>query len=264
MNNLSFIAASIVGAGLAAHLAAARADSELFSAAAQFPQVKLACIAFQLPADAGQAARQVDLEQKKWYQAARAAKLTRSGSPFVSAVIAPPRPGDALADGKPIDAAMCGVIDQAVASVPGMTVERMAAAQGFAGTCVGRKVDACLQKASADAGYSDARPWPRLPIYAPLPDVGPPPADAAAVVAYLAAAQKEIPPEMTGEGRLSERSTNGLKPLIPCAAQGCPRQTAVVLEQSDRIAWFIHALPPAAQPAPAAGAGAGAGAEPGP
>ncbi|NHZ94214.1 hypothetical protein [Massilia sp. CCM 8734] len=251
MNTVTMIAGFTLIASLACGVGDAHAGAELAAAKGTFPQVKLACLPFLLPPDASDAARVVDLAQEKWYRTARAGKLERVGALFVSAPISPPGPGAAAPDGAPLNAAMCGVIDQAVMSAPGLTVQVLDAADGFAGTCINRKVDACLQKAFTDSGFSDAKPWPRLPIYARLPDAAPVPSDVAGVLVHLSAASRSIAPDMRGEGSTFERSTDGLKPLVPCAPEGCPRQTASPLEQPQGIAWFIQALPqpPSARPA---------------
>ncbi len=214
------------------------------SVKATFPAVKLACVPFQLPLDIAEAKEAIEKEQKKWYATARVGKLSKSGYPFLDAIINPPPKDDVSTIAGPIDARTCAVIEKSVTSVPNMEIDNLPKVDGFAGFCIAQKVEACLNTAFKDSGFTQEKPWPRLPIYARWPDDESDPTDVAKVIAFLSTATKEIPPEMLGQGDMYERSTNGLRPLVPCDKSGCPKPTVNPPVESKRIVWFIPAPPP--------------------
>lgn len=214
-----------------------------------FPAVKLACISFQLPTDAANAEATIEKALREWYAAARAGKLPKSGYPYIDATIARPTKDSNTTSSAPIDARMCAVIEEAITSIPSMDIVNGSEVDGFVGFCTAPNVKDCLDRAFKDSGFTQEKPWPRLPIYARWPDEEPDPSDSANIIKFLSTPAKEIPPEMSGQGNTYERNTNGLQKLVPCDASGCPQQTtANKPEESKRIGWFIPALPPPPSP----------------
>lgn len=225
---------------------------EIVSTKTTFPPVKLACIPFLLPIDAAEAKSMIEQKQKEWFATARAAKLSKSGYPFVDAKIDPPPKDPASDTAVPIAARTCAVVEESVSTVAGMEVESSPEVDGFAGFCIASKVEDCLMKSFTESGFMEKRPWPRLPIYARWPDDVQDPTDVGQVTVFLSTATRDIPPDMTGQGETYERNTNGLTPVVPCDTGGCPQQTLLPPEESKQIAWFIPTPEPSPPPKPPA------------
>lgn len=219
--------------------------ADIYFPVATFPASTLACVQFSLPSDPVEAARAVDRARVAWFKAAFADRIGRSGPLFVDAAIIIATSGQAST--LPIDARLCAVVPSDT-SAGSLVLETRPIRTGSAGYCSNPDIGTCLGSAAAKSGYSGTKPWPYLPIYARWSANVDAPTSAGGVTAYLSSFRTLAIGSVAGSASAVEVSTNGLKPLVPCEAAGCPKapEAQVVAAAGNGIGWFLPA-PNAAQ-----------------
>lgn len=250
---LASVCGLAIAVGLQGGPASAQDAGGLKAAPADFPAVTYACLGFQLPADEAAAKAAVEAAQAAWVAAAVSGGLARSTPLFVDAELS--KPTNAAAPPATAPARVCAIVP-AGSVVPSLEVSAVPARTGMAGFCVGVKVDACLEQAAAEAGYTAAKPWPRLPVFARWPAGQAAPADLAAVTVALTTNMIDAASAGAGTGSTVERNTGGLAPLAPCPPGGCPAppKSEDVPAAGAGVGWF---LPLAVKPPPPGPASAG-------
>lgn len=236
---------------LAPFVAIAQQDhSGIATTKTEFPPVTVACTPFDVPVDAVAAKKAVDEKRKEWVVAAYNGKLKKYGYPFVDAKIEPPpEDGDTVLNDKTISGRMCGVVQKSVTAVPGMTVHKWAKREGTAGYCIGKDVEVCLRLAFKDSGFTERKPWPRLPVYARWDDTSTNPIDVDGVISALSKPTLDVPEELPDSNETFEKNSGGLQPIDPCPPEGCDGEAPADQVDTFRIGWFIEALPPPPPPA---------------
>lgn len=200
-----------------------------------FPAVTYACISLVIPDDDKAAEGAIDEARVRWYQTARSAGLKQAGSVFIHAKV----PVGDSANNAALPAEACGIVSQG-SIVQGMEIRKLPSRQGMAGFCEKvLDVQECLASASKRAGFTEAKPWPWLPMYARWPLDQSIPATEADVIRHLRTSVSTIPYAPPGSGVPRERSTNGPKPLVECkdcgVAEGAKETDAI----GSGIGWFI-------------------------
>jgi len=225
-----------------ANAAAAQDGGELKPSPAQFPAVTYACQVFALPADDAAAEAAVDAARTAWLAAAEAAKLEKASPLFIDGDVTAKAPGQTVPP--PLPVRLCAIVPSG-STVAGLQVEAQPARAGVAGFCTGLEVKTCLAKAAKDAGYSDAKPWPKLPVFGRWPLIKPMPTAAADIVAHLSTYMIDANQVAAGEGATVEYST-GVVPLVRCDANSCPKPPTpqVVDPAGIGVAWFLPVPPP--------------------
>ncbi|MCP8631838.1 hypothetical protein PUR31_12370 [Pseudomonas mosselii] len=215
----------------------------------KFPPVTVACISFDMPVNAETAKKAVDEKRKEWVAAAYKGGLKKYGYPFVDAKIEPPaEDNDAELGDKMISGRMCGVVEMSITAVAEMSVYKWAEREGTAGYCLGMDVEICLRSAFKDSGFTESKPWPRLPVYARWDDSSTNPVDVDGVVFALSRPILDMPKNLPESNETFERNSGGLQPIEPCPPKGCDGVTAADEVNTSRVGWFIEAFPP--PPAP--------------
>lgn len=227
-------------------VAAAQTPGAISSAPADFPTVTYACLAFDLPIDPAAAKAAIDTANANWVAAAVSGGLSKSSSLFLDAeIVKPVGPANSA---PPIPVKACAIVPEG-SIVPGLQVAVVPARTGVAGFCAQLEVDLCLAQAAAEAGYTAARPWPRLPIYARWPAGQAAPTNAGNVTATLATTMAPASSAAAGMAPTVEQNSGGLVPLIPCPDSGCPKPPRFddVPAAGVGVAWFLplsrHSIP---------------------
>lgn len=201
-----------------------------------FPPVTYACVDLSIPDDDKSAEGAIDEARVRWYETARRAGLKQASSVFIHAAVPP---ADAANKPNVLPAEACGIVSQG-ATIQGMKMHRLLARKGLAGFCDKiLDVQECLASAAKAGGFTEAKPWPWLPMYARWPEDRPIPVAGTDVIQYLRTAVLAIPYAPPGSGVPRERSTNGPKPLVEC--KDCvepdgPKEAGVT---GKGIGWFI-------------------------
>ena len=210
----------------------------------EFPAVTVACIPLDLPINVEAAKKAVDEKRKEWVVFAYIGKLKSYGYPFVDAKIEPPIVDDnGMLSDKTISGLMCGVIEDNVTAVPGMSVHKWAKREGTAGYCVGKDVEVCLRLAFKDSGYTESKPWSRLPIYARWDDTSTNPIDVGDIIYALYRPILKVPEDLPNSNETFERNSGGLQLIDPCHLEGCVGEAPANEINTSRVGWFIEALP---------------------
>ena len=201
-----------------------------------FPAVTYACIALLIPDEDKAAERAIEAARVRWYETARQAGLKQASGVFIHAKVPVANSADNVTA---LPAEVCGIVSQG-STVQGMAMRKLPPRQGLAGFCDKvLDVQECLASASNKGGFTEAKPWPWLPMYARWPLDQPVPVAEADIIQYLRTAVFTIPYALPGSGIPHERSTNGLKPLVECKdcidAEGAKETDA----KGTGIGWFI-------------------------
>src|SRR5690606_38631169 len=131
-----------------------------------FPAVTYACVELSIPEEEQAAVRAIEDARVRWYEAARRAGLEQASSVFVHAKVPVADPAN---DVTALVAEACGMVSQG-SKVQGMTMRELPARQGLAGFCnKSLDIQECLMDASKKGGFTEANPWPWLPIYSRWP-----------------------------------------------------------------------------------------------
>lgn len=208
--------------------------------AVTMPPVRYACIPFSLPEDEDAAKAVIDAARQKWLDATRAAGIKESSNIFFHAAM----PQAAAPTATSIPTQACAIVDSQ-ANPSGMTVLDVPARSGVAGFCEKQlDVQNCLANVAKQLGFTDAKPWPWLPMYARWEQEAQAPQSANDVVTYLATKKIELKAATSGSGATVEQSSQGLKPLVPCT--GCPAtpQVDTLTPAGAGVGWFLQGVVP--------------------
>lgn len=201
-----------------------------------FPAVTYACIALSIPADDKAAEGAIESARVRWYETARQAGLKQASSVFIHAKV--PVAG-APDNASALPAEVCGIVRQG-STVQGMAMRNLPPRQGLTGFCDKvLDVQECLSSASDKGGFTEAKPWPWLPMYARWPLDQPSPIAERDIIRYLRTAVFTIPYAPPGSGVPHERSTNGLKPLVECKDCLDAESAKETDAKGKGIGWFI-------------------------
>lgn len=201
-----------------------------------FPAVTYACVPLSIPDDEKAAESAIEEARVRWYETARRAGLKEASSIFIHAKVPVT---EAANNATAFPAEACGIVSQG-STVQGMTMRSLPARQGLTGFCDKMlNVQECLASASKKGGFSEAEPWPWLPMYVRWPVDQPAPVAEADIIRYLRTAVFTIPYASPGSGVPRERSTNGLKPLVECQDCVDPDGPKEVDAIGKGIGWFI-------------------------
>ncbi len=199
-----------------------------------FPAVTYACIAVSIPDDEKAAEAAINAARLRWYEIARRSKLERSSSIFIHGKV----PQGEINGGSPVSVDACGIV-VAGTTIEGMTVRNIPARKGLAGFCSNQlDVQACLARALKDTGFTDAKPWPWLPMYARWPVSQPAPAAETDVLQYLHTANFPIPYAPSGKGATYEHH-EGPKQIVACNQCTNPSPLVNAEATGKGIGWFI-------------------------
>lgn len=202
--------------------------------AVTMPPVRYACISFSLPEDEEAAKTTIDAARQKWLDAARTAGLKESSNIFFHAAV--PQAATTTA----IPAQACAIVDSQ-ANLSGMTMLDLPARAGVAGFCEKQlDVQDCLVSVAKQLDFTDAKPWPWLPIYARWAQDAQAPKTAQDVVSYLTTNKLELRTATSGGGATVEQSSQGLKPLIPCTDCPAAQQRETLTPAGAGVGWFLQ------------------------
>lgn len=233
-------ASRLLAASLAMHLgsqATAQDSPEpRLPAAVQMPAVTYLCVPLAGSSSEAEASAAVEEARRRWSEAAEAGGLVEASPLFPHARIE-------LQNGDPVPVGLrlCAIV-AGESQAAGMIRMTFPARRGIAGFCPSSDVDACLELAATQGGYTSSRPWPYLPVYA-LWRASTPPADADAVASYLIANRVSAPVLANSPASPFEVGDSALRPLAPCEGADCTISAPPVeiSTPANGVAWFIPA-----------------------